>query len=411
LRALPGSLLRAVGPSLAGALLVVALGTLAPTLAVAPFLRTYPALPCAATVALATVFRSSRAATAALAVGLATVVLRHLATPSPHAEELLAYGRNAVGVLLPLALASSVLWRERAVLSPGGLARLAFVAAQAGLGALAWLAVWPWPIAAVQAPLVVSLPHAVAGVGQPALAAFLLATAVVLTRLLQLRSPLEGAMLCSLGLSFLALTSAGEGELPAVFLAGAGAAQLVAVLQRAAASAVVDPLTGLPGRRAFDERLAELGGPFVVALVDIDHFKGVNDRFGHVVGDQVLRMVAARLREVGGGGVAYRYGGEEFAVIFTGATLATVQAPLEALRQAVAATPFRLRGSNRPKRKPERPRPATGEGRTVAVTVSIGAAQRHPGQPAVEAVEAADRALYRAKAAGRNTLVGAPHRL
>lgn len=75
-----------------------------------------------------------------------------------------------------------------------------------------------------------------------------------------------------------------------------------------------DELTGLPGRRALNERMQRLGRNYVIAMTDVDHFKKFNDTHGHDVGDQVLRLVASRLSKVTGGGRAHRYGGEEFAL-------------------------------------------------------------------------------------------------
>ena len=77
-----------------------------------------------------------------------------------------------------------------------------------------------------------------------------------------------------------------------------------------------DELTGLPGRRALNEKLQRMGRIYTLAMADVDHFKVFNDTHGHDVGDQVLRMVAAQLRRVSGGGHAYRYGGEEFTLVF-----------------------------------------------------------------------------------------------
>jgi len=74
----------------------------------------------------------------------------------------------------------------------------------------------------------------------------------------------------------------------------------------------------LPSRRALIERLPSLGRRYTVAMVDVDHFKNFNDTYGHDAGDQVLRMVASRLGEVSGGGTAFRYGGEEFTILFPG---------------------------------------------------------------------------------------------
>src|SRR2546426_9194380 len=96
-----------------------------------------------------------------------------------------------------------------------------------------------------------------------------------------------------------------------------------------------DTLTGLPARRALNEALLRLGGQYSVAMIDVDHFKRINDRHGHDVGDQVLKMIAAKLAQVSGGGKAYRYGGEEFAVIFPGRKAEECLADVEALRGVV----------------------------------------------------------------------------
>ena len=139
-------------------------------------------------------------------------------------------------------------------------------------------------------------------------------------------------------------------------------------------------------------------------MVDIDHFKRLNDRHGHDVGDQVLRMVGARLARVGGGGTAFRYGGEEFAVLFPGKSAKDAEPHLEQLRRAIADHPFAVRGPSRPKRKPPKKQKAKG-GRRLKVTVSLGVADRNARRPHHEQVmKAADRALYRSKKAGRNRL-------
>jgi len=189
------------------------------------------------------------------------------------------------------------------------------------------------------------------------------------------------------------------------FLAAAGLILAVAVIELAYRIAFHDELTGLRGRRALQEDLLKLGSPYAVALVDIDHFKRFNDRYGHAVGDQVLRMVASRLARVPGGGRAYRYGGEEFALLFAGHSARDVLPHLEAVRMAVEGACFVLRGADRPRKKPDTPKRNGGPRNAVLVTVSIGVAarderRRRPDQ----VIRAADSALYRAKNAGRNRL-------
>jgi diguanylate cyclase (GGDEF)-like protein len=130
------------------------------------------------------------------------------------------------------------------------------------------------------------------------------------------------------------------------------------------------------------------GGTFLLCLLDLDHFKRINDTHGHLAGDAVLRELVPRLSD---GLRAYdlvgRYGGEEFLVLLTDLSQATGASRVEAMRAAVAATPFDI-----------------GEGRTLAVTASFGVAEFDPAQPAagLELIRRADLALYRAKQQGRN---------
>jgi diguanylate cyclase (GGDEF)-like protein len=135
----------------------------------------------------------------------------------------------------------------------------------------------------------------------------------------------------------------------------------------------------------------------------VDHFKKVNDVHGHDVGDQVLRMVATCLRRVAGGGRAYRYGGEEFAVIFPNKNLERALPHLEELRETIARAGFIIRGRKRPKNKPEKKAKASSGKAKVQVTVSIGVATRNDKNSTPEQlIKAADQALYKAKKDGRN---------
>jgi len=173
--------------------------------------------------------------------------------------------------------------------------------------------------------------------------------------------------------------------------------------------AFYDELTGLPGRRALNERLGSLDSNFTLAMVDIDHFKAFNDTWGHDVGDQVLKLVAARLRRVGGGGMAYRYGGEEFVILFAARRGIGVIRQLETLCKNIAGYKVMLRDSGRRRRAtPVRAGPGAPAGQWISVTVSIGVAERTDRTEMPERVlEAADKALYRAKAEGRNRVVSA----
>jgi len=166
--------------------------------------------------------------------------------------------------------------------------------------------------------------------------------------------------------------------------------------------AFVDPLTRLKNRRALDNALKSLSGNFAIGMLDIDHFKRVNDRFGHDFGDQVLRMVAARVR---GTRLCqpYRYGGEEFCLVFRGRTLVEAKKRCEDIRQEIAERPVAMRGGGRPTRKPLKKANYRRKVPSVKATVSIGVAHatKHGGD-AEQVIVAADKALYRAKKAGRN---------
>jgi GGDEF domain-containing protein len=221
-------------------------------------------------------------------------------------------------------------------------------------------------------------------------------------------APLDVGIAGALAAFYLACEGAGNAATLGVFTAAAGVVLVVAMLQESYRLAFHDELTGLPGRRALLEAMAGLGPRYVIAMGDVDHFKSFNDTHGHDIGDQVLKLVAARLAEVEGGGRAYRYGGEEFTVLFPEASLAEAQPHLEAIRAAIEAYRMAVRGENRPKDKEEGTRRRAGEDslppeKVLSVTISLGMAEpsdraRTPAQ----VMKAADEALYRAKRGGRN---------
>ena len=187
----------------------------------------------------------------------------------------------------------------------------------------------------------------------------------------------------------------------------AAACITVGVLQDAYRLAFVDELTGLGGRRALNEKLLTLGERYTIAMVDVDHFKHVNDDHGHDTGDQVLRMIAAHLSRAGGGGKAYRYGGEEFAVVFPGKSVRECVPHLEVLRTVVEEYRMQLRAEDRPQER-EEGRARRGHGARsgiLKVTISIGVAERDGRhQDPDHVLRLADQALYRAKNRGRNRL-------
>jgi diguanylate cyclase (GGDEF)-like protein len=231
-----------------------------------------------------------------------------------------------------------------------------------------------------------------------------LAGVVALLRLSARPDPFRAATLVSL----LAVTGGFlDRDLPGAtswYFCGAGLALGTALVQHSYNLAYRDELTGLPGRRALTEAMGRLRGRYVLAMLDVDHFKNFNDTYGHDVGDQVLRLVASRVRRASGSGQPFRYGGEEFTLLFPGKNLEDVVETLEEVRLAVEETPMTLRGPDRPRQKLASRGKRSREGRQkVTLTISIGAASPNAAARTPDQVlKNADQALYRAKQQGRN---------
>lgn len=252
---------------------------------------------------------------------------------------------------------------------------------------------------------------------QPALLLFVIALGYLLYRLLRFQKPTIIGMFWSLIATWLALNATGIGKTGSAYFGVAALILAGSIVENSYALAYRDELTGLHSRRAFNDALARLKPPYAVAAVDIDHFKSINDTYGHDIGDQVLRMVASKLARVGGGGDPFRVGGEEFTILFPGKTGREVVDILELLRLNIESSSFRVRsGEERRKvqRSPERRTAGkkretphlttTSSSVSLSVTVSIGIGESQPKLSSDEIIHQADKALYRAKRGGRNRI-------
>ncbi len=341
-------------------------------------------------------FRRGRLAVAALWLALANFLVRGPLTDAPSGT-----GLASLTILLPVTLAVLSLLPERPVDRPLIIILVVAVVAQAAL------------VAMLAAPGTSTAPGTVvANVGElftsPDLGrlVFLIAGAFIALAFVARHGTFEGSLLWVAAAAALALLAWRGAHAATLGFAAAQLVLLIGLVEDSYRLAYHDELTGLPGRRALEEALRTLDGDYAIAMVDVDHFKRFNDRHGHSAGDQALRMVAAELQKVGGGGRAYRYGGEEFAILFPGSTLSQANAPLEKVRAAIAARRFALRAPDRPRKKPDSPHKSSRPPRLISVSVSIGFAG--PTARTVDSssvLRAADRALYRAKNMGRNRVV------
>jgi diguanylate cyclase (GGDEF)-like protein len=176
---------------------------------------------------------------------------------------------------------------------------------------------------------------------------FALAIAFFIRRFFQTRKPIEPGFVWSVAAIFLWLQFTPLGKMSDAYVATAALILAASLIETSYVLAYHDELTGIRGRRAFNESLLSLDQQYAIAIVDIDHFKKFNDTYGHDVGDQVLCMVANRLTEVAGDGQAYRCGGEEFAIVFRNTSAKEAAEHLEKLREKIENSSFQLRGSDR----------------------------------------------------------------
>ncbi len=341
-------------------------------------------------------FHRSRVVAAILAIAIAVRLMLH--QPGPDSPTIYA----ATILLLPITLALLALMRDRGLFTLMGLLQLGFVVAQP-LAAAVLVELQP----EVAARLFGSDRLASGEVGSflvRALPVYAVALALTVTGAMLRKSPVEKGFVWALVACSLAAGALPGLQTVTFYLTTAGLILGLSVVEISYTMAYRDELTGLPARRALPETLGSLGSRYSIAMIDVDHFKRFNDRHGHDVGDQVLRMVATRLRRVSGAGKPFRYGGEEFTVVFPGKSRSDAVPHLEELREDIESYGFTVRGRGRPRKKPSDGRRRKSRGRRkLNVTVSIGVAERSGKSPTPEDVlKAADRALYRAKRAGRN---------
>ena len=237
-----------------------------------------------------------------------------------------------------------------------------------------------------------------------AVLSFFGALVFLLARFIKSRDALSAGFLGALVAAFFGFSGNDLLPSPMVYFAAAGLILIIMAIETSFSMAYTDELTGLPGRRRLNETLSNLGRKYAIAMIDVDHFKKFNDRYGHKTGDQVLKMIASKLKEITGGAKVFRYGGEEFTAIFPGKGVEEAVPHLDVYRKIIESIPFVIRGKERQKASVEnRGKGASTGQKRAKVTVSIGVAAPDKAHTTPEKVlKAADKVLYQAKKAGRN---------
>lgn len=315
--------------------------------------------------------------------------------------------RNGISVFLPVIFIILATAEERGITSRHGLVKglvimvmILFVVIDAGN-------VHPWFERLKPVEFVFRNNENARGIPVISVFLFFLCLCVLLTRFFILSSNMDMAFTGAALGCFIILHFTDFPDILALFFSAVFLIFVIALFEASYSLAYHDTLTGLLSRRAMEQEFLRIGNKYTLAMVDVDHFKQVNDRFGHQVGDEVLRMVASCLQKYAKGGKVFRYGGEEFVIIFPKKTIHDVLHIMEHIRNAIQRRPFIIRSPDRPGKKPKGKLPPGGTD-MIRVTVSIGIAEKTEkmrNRTDTEIIEMADKAVYQAKANGRNCIV------
>ena len=312
-------------------------------------------------------------------------------------------------LIIPANIALIAIMRERGLLSPAGRLRFLFLAGQA------FLAYWFFRYNFITAIPVLAANFGLPAfmtpgtVPHPAMLLGCIAFVVVAVLAIYRQTPIDAGLLGALAAFYVACNWITTPDIHTAFTTAGTLILTLSVLRDSYNLAFRDEMTNLRSRRSLNESLSGLGRKYAIAMLDVDHFKKFNDTYGHDTGDQVLKMVARRIAGVGCGGTAYRYGGEEFTILFPGRHAHDVIPELERIREEIADYQLALRTGERPKsgKEGKERRGAAGKVPYVSVTISIGVAERSESLATPEEVmKAADVQLYKAKNRGRNQVCG-----
>jgi len=360
------------------------------------------------TLLLCAFFNNSRLFTTALAMLLVYFLIQtQLQTALTDDHSLVIY--TAMGLAMPVTMLLLQFVTERGLNNAYGFLVVGIIPVQA---CLVMALLYLLPVADTVTTINSNLPIKPASgyvLSVTASACYLIAATTALYRLIRKNDESTAALIAALMFSYVTLAFFDLPRISTIMFSAAGISMIISILKSSYNMAFRDDLTGLLGRRALNDRMKGLGRQYVIAMVDVDHFKKFNDTYGHDIGDDVLKMVGKKIEAVQGGGTAYRYGGEEFCILFPGKTLDECIPFLEVVRKSVENHKMTVRNVKQRPKKAEtaverRGRRTSNRGeKSVSVTVSIGVAERNEKVNQTEQVmKAADDALYQAKEGGRN---------
>ncbi len=354
-------------------------------------------------------YNRSRLFTSAIAFLLVYYIIQtYLQTTLTEPETLLIY--SLISVLQPVTLFIFIFLPERGIFNRYGFLSLAIVLLILVVATLL-LRYFSAPVLIFVNDWLLIKPFSGHILSISASACYVLVIIVAMYRLLRRNDDFALTIFSMALFTFVVLSHLDWANISSVMFSICSIGLLIGILGASYDMAYRDELTGILGRRALTDRMKGLGRSYVIAMMDVDHFKNFNDTHGHDIGDEVLKMVAKQIDSVKGGGTAYRYGGEEFCVVYNGRDLDYCKPYLEQVRLNIQDYQMKLRDDvHRPKSKTkakqQRGRSAKNrKDKTVSVTISIGMAKKDDKHVRPESVlKASDTALYKAKNKGRNCL-------
>ncbi|MBC8081358.1 MAG: GGDEF domain-containing protein [Gorillibacterium sp.] len=308
-----------------------------------------------------------------------------------------------ISIAIPLNIALFSFFKERGIFSFWGFMRIGLILSQV------LLAFWLINLDHRQYLTVLNrdfLPvdlQSITPLSQVAILVFLAALIILIIRQFSNKSTQDVSFIGVLSALLIVLHNNNSPILYPIFFTASGIILILSIVQDSYSMAFSDELTGLPSRRALKQDMMKLGMNYAIAMLDIDFFKKFNDTYGHDTGDEVLKLVASTIKDVTGGGKSFRYGGEEFTILFPGKSISDVLPHLEELRERISKRGFTLRGKGRSKNSAKSRAQSSKPGKQIFITVSIGVSQKNEKYKTPDSVmKSADTALYRAKKKGRN---------